>query len=155
MIVDIPNFKSVDIKNIVCDFNGTIAKDGVLIPAVGELLPKLSKDFTIYVITADTFKTVEEQLKPYSVKVVVLQTQNHTQEKCDFLRSLDCDSCAAIGNGNNDELMLQEAALSIAVMGFEGCSTNAILKSDLVTKSIEDALSLFLNPKRVVATLRK
>ena len=155
MTLNIPNFKNIDIRNIVCDYNGTIAKDGKLIESVGELLTQLSKNFKIYVITADTFGSVKEEVKYLDVEVIVLETSDHTQEKYDFIKSLDCQKCVAIGNGNNDALMLQEAGISIAVIGFEGCSTKAMLNSDIVVNHIDDALSLLLNEKRMIATLRK
>ncbi|MCK9336478.1 MAG: haloacid dehalogenase [Arcobacteraceae bacterium] len=155
MTINIPNFKNIELKNIVCDYNGTIAKDGKLLENVSHLFNKLSKDFKLYVITADTFGSVKEELKHLDIEVIVLKTTNHTQEKCDFVKSLDNESCIAIGNGNNDALMLQNTAISIAVIGFEGCATKAMLNSDIVVNNIEDALSLLLNPNRLIATLRK
>jgi len=47
MFIEIPNYKTVDLKNIVCDYNGTIAKDGKLLNGVGELFKKLTKDFKV------------------------------------------------------------------------------------------------------------
>ena len=36
MKINIPNFKNIELKNIVCDYNGTIAKDGKLLAGVSE-----------------------------------------------------------------------------------------------------------------------
>jgi soluble P-type ATPase len=51
--------------------------------------------------------------------------------------------------------MLKNAILGIAVIGDEGCSTTTLLQSDITTNSIEDALMLLLNEKRLIATLRR
>ena len=64
-------------------------------------------------------------------------------------------SVVAIGNGANDVSMLRAAALGIVVVGPEGLATEAIAAATIVTLSIADALDLLLNPKRLVATLRR
>jgi soluble P-type ATPase len=51
--------------------------------------------------------------------------------------------------------MIQSAAIGIAVMGREGLSQEALQAADLVVPSILDALDLLLNPRRLVATLRR
>lgn len=153
-IIDIPNYKTIKLLHIVLDYNGTIAKDGVLKDEVKKILPALSKQYRIHVITADTFGSVHAQVKDYDLSVKVLSSDDHTQEKADYISSLNQQNCAAIGNGNNDIKMLKRAELGIAIMGDEGCSSQCIMASDMVCKSIEDALELFLNTKRLIATLR-
>ena len=61
---------------------------------------------------------------------------------------------AAIGNGANDVAMLRAAEFGIAVIGSEGASREALMAANLAVSSGEAALDLFLNPKRIVATLR-
>ena len=70
----IPNYKTLDIKNIVLDYNGTIAKDGILKDEVKTLLPLLSKKYTLHVITADTFGSVHKQVAAFEVTVNVLSS---------------------------------------------------------------------------------
>ena len=89
------------------------------------------------------------------MRVKVLESQDHTGEKEEYVKSLGASSCVAVGNGNNDIEMLKTASLGIAIMGDEGCATQTLLVSDATCKSIEDALELFLSPKRLIATLRK
>jgi soluble P-type ATPase len=60
-----------------------------------------------------------------------------------------------IGNGSNDQLILKEAGLAIAVLGDEGVSVSAMKHADVLVKSISDALDLFLKPKRLIATLKE
>jgi soluble P-type ATPase len=155
MFIEIPNYKTVDLKNIVCDYNGTIAKDGKLLNGVGELFKKLTKDFKVFVITADTFGSVQKELQGFDIEIIVLKSTHHTVEKKDFLNSIGAQNSIAIGNGNNDSLMLQEANISIALMGDEGCSVKTLKNADIVCKNILDALELIIYPKRLIATLRE
>ncbi len=143
-----------NIKHIVLDYNGTIAKDGVLKEEVKILLPILAQTYTLHVITADTFGTVKNELKEYALHVKVLESDNHTLEKEAYISALHGNECVAIGNGNNDMKMLQKVKIGICLIGDEGCSTKSLLASDIVCKSITEALELFLYPKRLTATLR-
>ncbi|EDM24401.1 HAD family hydrolase [Caminibacter mediatlanticus TB-2] len=151
MIIDIPNFKKVEIKNIVFDYNGTIAIDGQLLDEVKIFLER--NNFNIYVITADTYGSVKKELEEFqNVEVVILKTNNHTEEKANFVKKLK--NTIAIGNGNNDSLMLQVADIGVCVIGEEGASSKSILNSDIIVKNIKDAIKLIENPKRIIATLR-
>ena len=44
MIIDIPGYKKLQITTLLLDYNGTIAEDGIIRPAVKERLQKLSMD---------------------------------------------------------------------------------------------------------------
>ena len=153
--IEIPYYKSMTLEHLVLDYNGTIAKDGVLKDAVKKLLPKLCECYSVHVITADTFGSVKAQMNDFPVTVTVLHTDNHTAEKAAYVVGLNKTSCVAVGNGNNDSQMLNTASLGIAVMGDEGCATPTLLESDITCNSIEDALMLVLNDKRLIATLRR
>jgi len=153
--INIPNYKKLVIKNIVLDYNGTIAKDGVLKKSIKKLLPLLLKEYSLHIITADTFGSVKKEVVDFDVRVKVLKSENHTEEKAAYIKKLGKKSCVAIGNGNNDALMLKNAGLAIAIIGDEGCATPTLMQSDLVCKSIGDALELFVNKKRLIATLRQ
>jgi soluble P-type ATPase len=155
MMITIPNYHTLDMQHIVCDYNGTIAKDGTVLLEIKELFAKLKESYKIYVITADTFGSVHQQLDGYGVEIVVLSSENHTQEKADFVTALGASSCVSLGNGNNDASMLKTSAIGIALLGDEGCSRDALFASDIVCKSISEALMLLLNPKRLIATLRR
>ena len=154
-IIDIPNYTKLEIEHIVLDYNGTLASGGRVQEKTKEVLNKLCKEYRVYVITADTFGTVKEELKEFNLEVVVLKSNNHTQEKADFINSLNADKTVAIGNGNNDSLMLQTALLSIALIGNEGCSYESLKSSTIVCTDIVNAISLFINTKALIATLRR
>lgn len=150
----IPGFGEIKLQNLVLDYNGTIALDGRLIDGVGELLKQLSKSIDIFVITADTFGTVEKEMKDLPVRVIQINRGNEKEEKLQFIKQLGPNITAAIGNGNNDEFMLKEASIGICIMAQEGCSEKTLQCADLVIHDIKKALELFLYKNRLIATLR-
>jgi soluble P-type ATPase len=153
--LDIPGREKLTLGNIVLDFNGTIALDGVLLPGVQNKLNSISEILDVYIITADTFGTVLSACSSIKCKLTVLTEKLGSLEKLKFIESLGAKETAAIGNGNNDVLMLEKAALGILVTGPEGSSAKALMAADMVVKDIITGLDLFLNPKRLVATLRE
>ncbi|MFT5660015.1 MAG: P-type E1-E2 ATPase [Sulfurimonas sp.] len=153
--ISIPNFKELTLRHVVLDYNGTLAKDGILKVQVKERLKTLSKLLNVHVITSDTFGNVQSQLKDFKLKINVLCSDDHTLEKATYVKELGAETCFAVGNGNNDAQMLKDAAVSIAIIGDEGCSTKALISSDIVCKEISDALDLLLNKNRLIASLRQ
>jgi len=153
--ITIPNFATLQLQHIVLDYNGTIAEDGVLKESVQRVINELCENFTIHIITADTFGSVAKKSENLDISLKILSSNDHTQEKAEYIQTLGAQNCVAIGNGNNDKKMLQSAALGIAVTGEEGCATQTLMASDIVCGCIEDALELLEKPKRMIATLRK
>jgi len=151
----IPGWGNMEIENLILDLNGTLSTDGEISPIVKEKLDQLSRDLNIYILTADTQGNAEQIVSDLEVTLVKVPEEGSAQEKLKFLESLDPSRTVAIGNGNNDRLMLKEAALGILVLGEEGVSVSTLKDSDLLVKSISDALDLFLKPKRLIATLRE
>jgi len=146
--------RNIKIFYLMLDVNGTLTVDGQLIPGVMERIEQLKEHLEIYLLTADTFgrgAQVADELGTIFERVSALEDG---LDKKAFLLNLGGEKVAAIGNGYNDIYMLEEAALGIAVIGREGCSTEAIKRSDIVVNNINDALELLLNTKRIVATLR-
>lgn len=152
--IDIPGWGNMDVENIVLDFNGTIAIDGRIPIEVREKINLLSEKVKIYILTADTQGTAGEEIRAMNVGLVKVPEERSKKGKFEFLKTLDLERTIAIGNGNNDQLILKEAALGIAVLGDEGMSISAMKNADIVVKNISDALDLFLKPKRLIATLR-
>ncbi len=108
--VTIPNFGHLQLQHLVLDYNGTIAVDGMLKHEVAAMLNDLSEHYEVHVITADTFGSVLGQLREFNVVVKVLQSSDHTAEKAAYIEALGASGCIAVGNGNNDALMLKNAA---------------------------------------------
>jgi soluble P-type ATPase len=153
--LNIPGRDAMSLEILVLDFNGTLALDGEMFESVKESIIRLSPFLKIYILTADTYGTVEGQCKGLPVQVKVLGSMDHTTEKADYLKQFDPQQVIAVGNGANDQLMIKHAHLGIAVIGFEGASIQALLSADLVVNKIEDAFGLLLEPQRLKATLRR
>jgi len=151
---DIPD-RSVEVKNIVFDFNGTIAEDGILIEQIKEKIIELSyKNVNIFILTADTYGTVTEQCRELPVKVEIFNKENSSECKKDIVTKLGYDVTVSIGNGRNDIGMFRKSIISIAVIGKEGCFSKTILESDIVVTNAIDAIDLLLMNNRIKATLR-
>ena len=153
--IDIPGWGNIEIENIVIDLNGTIATDGRIPVDVKEKIRSLSKIAKIYILTADTQGTADQEIPGMNVELIKIPGESSKMGKFEFLKTLDLELTVAIGNGNNDQVILKEAAIGIAVLGDEGVSVSAMKSADIVVRNIHDALELFLKPKRLLATLRE
>ncbi|HVP79907.1 MAG TPA: hypothetical protein VMV04_18635 [Thermodesulfobacteriota bacterium] len=151
--IDIPRWGTVDIENIVIDLNGTLATDGKIPFEAKEKIGALSQLVKIYILTADPQRPAHEEILGMKAELVRILGEGSKQGKLDFLRTLNPEMTVAIGNGNNDQLILKEAAFGIAVLGEEGVSVSAIQSADIVVKNIQSALDLFLKPRRLITTL--
>jgi P-type E1-E2 ATPase len=152
--IDLPG-TAFSLENLVLDVNGTIAFDGEPVPGVREALTVLASDLRAVAITADTRGTARQLAGDLSIDVHVISPGDEAAQKAAFVRELGPDSVVAIGNGANDEEMLREAAIGIAVLGTEGASAAALAAADVVVFDIMDALGLLAEPRRLVATLRR
>ena len=153
--LSIPGWGDMEIENIVLDLNGTIATDGKIPSEVKEKINVLSGKAKIYILTADTQGTASEEIQTMNVGLVKMPEKRSKKGKLEFLKTFDLERTVVIGNGNNDQFILKEAALGIGVLGDEGLSVSAIKNADIIVKNISDALALFLKPKRLIATLRE
>jgi P-type E1-E2 ATPase len=151
--IEIPGWENITIENVVLDLNGTIATDGKISLDVKEKIKALSQKTKVYILTADTQGTAGDESKEIGIELVKIPSEDSKDKKFDFVKTLNLDRTIVIGNGNNDQLILKEAALGIAVLGDEGVSSLALKNAEILVKSISDALDLFLKPKRLMATL--
>jgi P-type E1-E2 ATPase len=154
--LDVPGAGSLRLHHLVLDVNGTLALDGALVPGVSERLTALRKDLEVLLITADTHggqTTIDAALGLTALRLV--RGRPEAEQKAALVRKIGSESVVAIGNGENDVLMLREARLGIAVLGEEGLATAALNAADVLASSIVSALDLLLKPKRLVATLRR
>lgn len=154
MKIAIPEYKTLDVDTLFLDFNGTIAVDGMIPASVRERLVLLSEQFRIFILTADTNGSAKEQCEGLPVVLHTFPTGNAREYKKELVKSTGVKRCVAIGNGRNDELMLKEAALSIAIMDREGMYGRLFKEADLCVRSMQDGLDLLLYPNRIVAGLR-
>lgn len=152
--IEISGMAPLCIEHVVLDYNGTIAINGELIEGVAERLDVLSALVDLHVLTADTYGSVHEQCRDLNLSVEVIGKYAQDREKLRFIESIKPEYCVAIGNGRNDVLMLERAALGLAVIQGEGISTKTLIASDVMFSSINDALDALLHPNRLIATLR-
>lgn len=151
---NIPGYGHLQIRQFVMDFNGTLAVDGHLVAGVAERFQKLSQEVDLYVLTADTFGLVRQEMKNMPCTVTILGKEHQAEAKQDYVEKLGADSTVTFGNGRNDRMMLKKARLGIAVLQQEGMAGETLAAADILVNHINDALDLFLNEKRLIATLR-
>jgi soluble P-type ATPase len=152
--INVPGFGMVRLEYLVTDFSGTLSVDGKLLPGVREQLNALAQLLTVHIVTADTFGTVQREVKGIQGELKLLSLDDQDIQKEEYVKKLGADHVVAVGNGNNDRRMLRAARLGIAVIEGEGASSQAVMSATIVMRNIADAFNLLLNPTRCKATLR-
>lgn len=152
--IEIPGRPTLRIAHLVLDFNGTLAVDGAPVRGVTERLIRLAAELEVHVVTADTFGKAAAALEGVPCALSILPPGAQDRAKLELVQGLGAECCACIGNGNNDRLMLDAAALGVAVVLTEGACAATVTAADVVCTSILDALDLLTHPLRLVATLR-
>jgi soluble P-type ATPase len=87
-------------------------------------------------------------------EVVVLPVENQDAGKLDYINRLGAAQTVCMGNGRNDRLMLEAAALGVVLIQEEGAAVATVVAADVVCRDICAALDLLAEPLRLVATLR-
>ena len=152
--IAIPGFGRLVLTELVCDYNGTLARDGCLLAPARELLPRVADRLRVHVVTADTHGSARAELEGLPCELTVLDSDAQAKAKAAVVERLGAGRVVAVGNGRNDAGMLGVAALGIGVIGDEGIAAEAVAASRIVCRSIADALELLIRPRRLVATLR-
>ena len=150
----IPGSQKLLLHHLVMDYNGTLARDGVLLDGVRSRLTSLSGSLRLHVVTADTFGLARSQLTGLPCELAILPVEDQANAKLAYIQQLGEAQVVALGNGRNDHLMLQAAALGIAIVQGEGAALETCQAADVLTPNILAALDLLLLPKRLIATLR-
>lgn len=154
MNISIPGYEKNIFTDLVLDYNGTLAVDGVVKEGVLERLNKLSEVLKIHVVTGDTHGNVKEQLVEFPCKIHIISNNNQTTEKKEYLNCLNSNETIAIGNGRNDSELLSNAGLGVAVLQEEGLFSKTLMSADIIFKGINNALDALLKENRLKATLR-
>ncbi len=150
--IDIPGRGTFRLKHLVFDVNGTLALDGILLEGIAERIALLRSQWQIHLLTADTYGRQDIIDATLGIKAHRVGT---SAGKLRYVLDLGAEQVVAIGNGANDVGMLRAAALGIAVLGPEGVAADALDAADIVVPNVIVALELLLNPRRIVATLRR
>jgi soluble P-type ATPase len=152
--VSIPGFGDVRLEHVVCDYNGTLAGDGALLPGVAEALRALAREVRLHVVTADTFGQAAVELADLPVELTILPAGDQTAAKLAYVAELGAAGVAALGNGRNDAEMLRAARVGIALVQGEGAAAATVAAADVVAADVLVALGLLREPRRLMATLR-
>ncbi|NMB36411.1 MAG: ATPase P [Firmicutes bacterium] len=152
--LNIPGRGAVKLTKIIFDLNGTLTVDGRMRKETLSLLKKVAEVLEIYILTADTLGSAMQIDWGSDIDVHIVSGENTSRAKIDFLELVGPLETMAVGNGTNDAGMLEKAALSIAVLGPEGCALEALRAAELVVRNIDDALCMILKPRRLIASLR-
>jgi soluble P-type ATPase len=158
LTVDIPGWRSLQLEVLLLDVNGTLTLDGELLAGVDAGLKAFIQlgMLDVQLVSADTFGRLDNIAAQLGARAKRLESgRPEAAQKADVVTQLGGERVVAIGNGANDADMLGEAALGIAVFGPEGLAASALAAADVVVASIDDALGLLRNPKRLIATLRR
>jgi P-type E1-E2 ATPase len=150
--VSIPGFAELRLEHLLIDVNGTLTNRGELLDGVEARLRRLTDALDVRLVSADTFGTLDTIAERVQVSAV---RASQGEDKLRLLDELGRERCAVIGNGSNDALALEAAALGFAVIGPEGASAAALRSADVVCATTTDALDLLLEPKALSATLRR
>jgi soluble P-type ATPase len=153
--INIPGRGNLQLNHLVCDVNGTLAVDGILIDGISHKIATLRKFMTVHLLTADTHggqSVIDQQL---DLKAVLINPGNEAHQKADYVRGLGANNVVALGQGANDAEMLKAAALGICVLSPEGTAVETMMVADLLMPDVFSALELFEKPMRINADLRK
>lgn len=153
MTYDIPGQSQLSIETIILDLNGTLSVAGTIPNGVSAKINELKKlGFTVVFFTGNT-RNDADQLANYLG--IEWKLAKNAEDKRDLAVAMNPETCASIGNGLIDLELMKVVKLRIVTMQAEGVHIQTMLNSDIVIPTINDALDLFLDSQRLIATLRK
>ncbi|MBU0766462.1 hypothetical protein KKF55_01595 [Patescibacteria group bacterium] len=152
MEIPIPNNGNLKIDNILLDLNGTLAVGGSLIEGAKERVGKLRDLYKLILLSGNTRGGADQLANDLGILFIETKTGAEKQRVAEDLNPI---TCAAIGNGLIDLELIEAVHLGIVTIQGEGVHTKTLLAADIVVPSINDALDLFLDRNRLIATLRR
>jgi len=153
MKITIPGTGELEINTVVLDLNGTLSVGGRIIDGIKDRLDKLKeRGLRLILFSGDTRGDAADLAAQLGIEFI---QAGNAQAKFEEICKLDPETCAAIGNGLIDLLKIKAAKIGIVTLQAEGIHTQTLLAADIVVPSILDALDLFLDEQRLIATLRK
>lgn len=152
MKIKLPGRGLTEIDNIVFDFNGTLAKNSKLTGDAKDLIEKFQSRINIYIATSDIFGNVKDELKDLKVNIIDTKTG---AEKLAFIMKLGYTKTIAVGNGNNDILMLKKAVVGICINGLDGTTPECVSNSNIVINDVKNIVNLLENENLILSILQK
>ena len=149
----IPGLGELELNTIILDLNGTLSVGGQLVQGVHERIQKL-KDQGLRVVffTGNTRNDADDLAKELGIE---WQLAGTAEAKREAAQKLDPATAASIGNGRIDLELMKTVKLSIVTLQAEGVHVETLQACDIVIPTINDALDLFIDSQRLIATLRK
>jgi soluble P-type ATPase len=152
MQYDIPGQGPITIKTIILDLNGTLSVAGTVPDGVKDRLADLkAKGLRLLFFTGNTRNDADDLAADLGID---WKLAKNARDKRDLALELDPNTCASIGNGLIDLELMKAVKLRIVTLQAEGVHVQTLLASDIVVPSILDALDLFIDEQRLIATLR-
>lgn len=153
MVYDIPGAGELEINTIILDLNGTLPVGGKVPDGVKERLDRLKNEgFKVVFFTGNTRNDEAELAESLGIEWMLAK---NSEDKRKLAESLEPRTCASIGNGLIDLELMKSVSLRIVTLQAEGVHVQTLLSSDIIIPTILDALDLFIDPQRLIATLRK
>lgn len=152
MKYEIPGQNPFEIKTLILDLNGTLSVGGIIPEGVKERLDRIKElGFSVVFFTGNTRNDADELASALDIN---WRLAKNGEEKRNLALELGADTCASIGNGLIDLELTKVAKLGIVTLQAEGVHTKTFLEADIVVPTINDALDLFIDPSRLIATMR-
>jgi soluble P-type ATPase len=153
MKYDIPGQGEIELKTIILDLNGTLSVAGTVPEGVKERLDQLKElGYKILFFTGNTRNDADDLATNLGIEWKLAKTAG---DKRDLALELEPETCVSIGNGLIDSELMKVVKLGIVTLQAEGVHIQTLLNSDIVVPTINDALDLFIDPQRLIATMRK
>ncbi len=153
MDYDIPGQDTLTIKTIILDLNGTLSVGGKVPEGVKPRLEQLkTSGFRLVFFTGNTRNDADQLANDLDIE---WKLAKNAEEKRNLALEMDPGTCASIGNGRIDLELMKTVKLRILTLQSEGVHVETLMASDILIPTINDALDLFIDPQRLIATLRK
>ena len=152
MKIDIPGNGPLEIETIILDLNGTLRVGGKLVPGVAGRIEELRKKCKLVLFSGDTRGDAAQLAKELGIDFTKTTTG---QDKVKEAEKLHPEFCAAVGNGLIDLELIKRVRLGIVALQGEGAHAKTLLTADVIVPNVNDALDLFLDEQRLIATLRE
>lgn len=153
MIYSIPGQGELEIKTIILDLNGTLSVAGTVPEGVKERLNRIKRlDFRVLFFTGNTRNDAGDLAAELGIEWKLAKT---AEDKKRMALAMEPGTCTSVGNGLIDAELMKVVKLRIVTLQAEGVHVETLLNSDIVVPTINDALDLFIDEQRLIATLRR
>lgn len=143
-MVDLPGRDPVTMAELVIDFAAASSHDGRLLPGVVERLAQLAKRIRITVVTTEACNQARQQLADLPVEV---QNIAAGSDRRAYVAKIGAGLVVAVSSASDDTLMLEAAAIGIAVADGQAAADELGAAADVVCRDIDEALDLVGDPQ--------